>query len=300
MSAAAPFSVFAPRAERRLSWRMVAALVAAVAFHITLFGALSLGWTTPKEPVPTATPIEVSLVDDVALDQRAPPSTQAPAQSRAPEIAPPEDAAPPPTPEKVEPDPAPLKPLPPKPIPPRSATAAKPAPATPAPPRPTAPATRSVATAKATGSNPTGKRLKPGGASLDADFRAGLVQTATKGKAPVPPAAMDGKAAADIGSAILRQVQPCANRQVNPGPGASRIVVQIRLHLNRDGSLSSRPEIPTDPSGVDDDNRIYVDAVKRNAIATFTGCSPLRGLPDALYDVPRGWKTFSLRYRLPG
>jgi hypothetical protein len=40
--------------------------------------------------------------------------------------------------------------------------------------------------------------------------------------------------------------------------------------------------------------------VDRAAIATFTGCAPLRGLPPELYDVPRGWKVFILTYHMPG
>jgi hypothetical protein len=104
---------------------------------------------------------------------------------------------------------------------------------------------------------------------------------------------------ANIGSAILRQVQPCANRQVTPGPGAERIRVTINLKLNRDGTLKSRPTI-SDHAGVDDDNRRYVARVDDLAIATFVGCSPLRGLPDDLYDVQNGWSNFSLRYKLPG
>ena len=39
---------------------------------------------------------------------------------------------------------------------------------------------------------------------------------------------------------------------------------------------------------------------KTFAVAAFTGCSPLRGLPQELYDVPRGWNNFTMRYRLPG
>ena len=35
------------------------------------------------------------------------------------------------------------------------------------------------------------------------------------------------------------------------------------------------------------------------AIAAFSECSPLRGLPQDLYDVPRGWSNFTLNYRLP-
>lgn len=75
--------------------------------------------------------------------------------------------------------------------------------------------------------------------------------------------------------------------------------MSIRLHIGRDGSLVSRPTI-IGSDGVDDDNRIYLDAVERATIATFVGCAPLRGLPPELYDVPQGWSTFQLRYRLPG
>ena len=83
------------------------------------------------------------------------------------------------------------------------------------------------------------------------------------------------------------------------GPGAERIRVTINLKLNRDGTLKSRPTI-SGHAGVDDDNRRYVDRVDDLAIATFVGCSPLRGLPDDLYDVQNGWSNFSLRYKLPG
>ena len=114
-----------------------------------------------------------------------------------------------------------------------------------------------------------------------------------------PGATMSGKAMADIGSAILRQVQPCADRQVNPGPGAERIRVAINLKLNRDGSLAAPPRV-VNHDGIDAENRRYLDRVDDLAIATFTGCSPLRGLPADLYDVPNGWRSFTLRYKLPG
>ncbi len=110
---------------------------------------------------------------------------------------------------------------------------------------------------------------------------------------------MGAQAAADIGSAILRQVQPCANRQVTPGPGAERIRVAINLKLNRDGSLAARPRV-VGHSGVDDDNSRYVARVDDLAIATFVGCAPLRGLPPELYEVQNGWSSFTLRYKLPG
>lgn len=322
-------------------------LGAAVLGHVALFALLSLAWSSAPTPPPMNKPIEVSLVDDVALDQTAPAAPEPPAQSAAPDPGPPAEA-PPPEAEEVAPEPAPPKPAPvvpkpapqkpapkpapkpepkpdavpppkpapkPKPAPRKPAAekseaadkpAAKPAPAKAAPakaaPAKSAASTKAVATAKATGTNPKATKAKPTGSLLDDDFRKGLTQSPSKAKASeaAPGATMDAKAAADIGSAIRRQVQPCADRQVNPGPGASRIVVTIRLSLNRDGSLAGRPTVSDDHGGVDDENRRYVDTVDRNAIATFAGCAPLRGLPPELYDVPRGWKTFILRYKLPG
>ena len=139
------------------------------------------------------------------------------------------------------------------------------------------------------------------GSRLGEDFRKGLVDTParTPPSAAAPGAVMNAKAAADIGSAILRQVQPCADRQVIPGPGAERIRVSINLKLNRDGSLAAPPRI-VNHDGIDTDNRRYLDRVDDLAIATFTGCSPLRGLPPALYDVPNGWRSFTLRFNLRG
>ena len=347
------------------------ALGVAALGHVVLFAILSLSWSATKLPPPATKPIDVSLVNDVALDQRAPAAVEPPAQSAAPEAGPPEDAAPPaeeaaavPEPEpqpqpqpkpqpKAEPRPQP-KPVPqpkpepkpePKPVPkpvavPKPQPKPKPEPKAEAKPSKAdlakaaqekaaqakaaqakaaaeakavadakaakaaaakAAASKSAA-AKGNGANAKSSKARATGSLLDDDFRKGLTQSASKAKSSdaAPGATMDAKAAADIGSAIRRQVQPCADRQPNPGPGASRIIVTIRLQLNRDGSLAGRPTVSDDHGGVDDENRRYVDVVDRNAIATFTGCAPLRGLPPELYDVPRGWKTFILRYKLPG
>jgi outer membrane biosynthesis protein TonB len=290
----------------------------AVVGHATLFALLAIGFLSEKpaeEIKPKA--IDISLVPDVALESKAPPAVEEPAQSQAPEPAPPEDSPPP----EPEPEPAPKpQPAPPaKPPEPAPAPAPKPAPKAPPPPKKppvakpekpvqtkapparvaTAPA-KQPSVAKGTGTNPAAKKPKSGGFVLDQETLKGLAAAPSKSKTPTPPGAtMDAQAAADIGSAIKRQVQPCADRQVNPGPGASRIIVTIRLQLNRDGSLNGRPTVSGQHSGVDAENSRYVDAVDRNAIAAFMGCAPLRGLPPELYDVPRGWKTFSLRYKLP-
>jgi hypothetical protein len=46
-----------------------------------------------------------------------------------------------------------------------------------------------------------------------------------------------------IKAAITRQIQPCADRQVNPGPGANEIQVTLNIRLNPDGSLAARPTV---------------------------------------------------------
>jgi outer membrane biosynthesis protein TonB len=328
-------------------------LAIAVAGHIVLFGLLSVGFlSTPNPEKLKVTPIDISLVKDVALDAASPTPNQQAAQSVAPEEGAPEDAAPPePVEAEPEPQPAPPPPAPqpkpqpkpqprpepkpepapkPRPVPkpepkpkpverpqPKPQPKPKPAPARPAPAKPVreakpAPArpTRSEAKpaaapkpttpARGSGKSETAKTTRPRGSHLGADFLKGLSADPSPSKSQAAPAARIGaQQLANIASAILRQVQPCANRQVTPGPGAERIRVAINLHLNKDGSLAAAPRV-VGHSGVDGENERYVDRVDDLAIATFKGCSPLRGLPAELYDVPGGWSNFTLRYKLPG
>ncbi|MFN3776059.1 cell envelope biogenesis protein TolA [Sphingomonas parapaucimobilis] len=328
-------------------------LAIAVAGHIVLFGLLSVGFlSTPNPEKLKVTPIDISLVKDVALDAASPTPNQQAAQSVAPEEGAPEDAAPPePVEAEPEPQPAPPPPAPqpkpqpkpqprpepkpepapkPRPVPkpepkpkpverpqPKPQPKPKPAPARPAPAKPVreakpAPArpTRSEAKpaaapkpttpARGSGKSETAKTTRPRGSHLGADFLKGLSADPSPSRSQAAPAARIGaQQLANIASAILRQVQPCANRQVTPGPGAERIRVAINLHLNKDGSLAAAPRV-VGHSGVDGENERYVDRVDDLAIATFKGCSPLRGLPAELYDVPGGWSNFTLRYKLPG
>ena len=322
--------------------------VAAVG-HIVLFGLLSIGFlATPNPAKLKQQPVEVSLVQDVAIESASPNPAEA-ATSQAPEVGPPEEAAPPepvdappepkpepapappqPAPEpKPQPKPAPPKPEPkpqpkpapkpapapkpvpqPKPAPAKPAPQPKPAPAKPAPAKaaPAKPAAKPAAStakpttpSRGTGSSATASAARPRGGRLGNDFLKGLTDQPSKSTAAdaAPAAKMGAQQAANIGSAIRRQVQPCANRQVTPGPGAERIQVTINLRLNRDGSLAARPRV-VGHSGVDDDNERYVARVDDLAIATFVGCSPLTGLPAELYDVQSGWSNFTLRYKLPG
>ena len=286
------------------------ALGVALVGHAVLFGVLSFGWRPPEPDALKAAPIEVSLVDEVGLVAKAPQAVTPPAESKAPDQGPPEEAAPPAPKEVAQPDPVPPEPQPKAPPPPKPAPAAVPAPKKPVAPAPdtskkpptrdAAPTGKKPAVAAGTGSAPASDKKRARGNRLGDDFLRGLSDKPTPSKSVVAQApVMSQQAAADIGSAIKRQVQPCADRQVKPGPGAERIIVTIRLRMNRDGSLIGNPQV-IDHSGIDAENSRYQDRVDDNAIATFKGCAPLRGLPAELYDVPNGWSVFSLRYKLPG
>jgi hypothetical protein len=237
----------------------------AVVGHAALLAALTLGLTQMTGPPSLTAPMEVSYVEDVGLVASAPEPSQEPqAQGTAPEVGPVEDA----------PEAAP-EPIPQPTVAPRQA----------AQPRQVQPARK-----------PAERTRRPGLGDLD-PTSFGRDPNARSNRPPA--AAMSAQAAADIGSAITRQVQPCADRQVDPGPGANRIVTTLNLRLNRDGSLAARPRVVRQ-SGLNDDNRRYADRVADLAVASFVGCSPLRGLPAELYDVPRGWSNFTMNYRLPG
>jgi len=131
------------------------------------------------------------------------------------------------------------------------------------------------------------------------DLLAGLTDTPEAKPTPAAPT-MSADAMAGIQAAIKRHVQPCAYRQVNPGPGANRISVKLNLKLNKDGSLASAPQVVS-IAGIDDENSRYEKRVADLAVAAFTGCAPLAGLPDELYRTPKGgWSNFIMNYRLPG
>ena len=236
--------------------------------HTALLAAAWFVVSRPTTPPVASQSFEVSYVDEVGLTSASPTPAAPPAAAPvAPEVAPPEEAAPAPVPERI-PEP------------------------TPAPPRRAAPAPAPARQA-------TGTRQRNTGSLLGPNLLRGIGNDRNSTSNTPPAAQMTGQARANIGQAIQRQVQPCADRQIDPGPGANRIVTEISLSLNPDGSLAGRPRAGRQ-SGLDDENRRYAARVADLAVASFVGCAPLRGLPADLYAVPGGWRSFTLRYRLPG
>ena len=302
----------------------------AVAGHVLLFGVLSVGFLATPNPVKLKqNPVEVSLVKDVALEAAAPQQTEAPSQAIAPDVGEPEEAPPPaeappqPVPAPV-PEPAPQpepKPAPPKPAP-KPAPAPKPVPKPQPKPKPAPPAAEKAAAkpapkkqesaaasskssaapaaSKGKGKTETAKGEKTRGSRLGSDFLKGLTAEKSNAKpndAPPSAARVDGRALAAIQQAIARQIQPCADRQVDPGPDANQIVTTLNLRLNRDGTLSATPTVVRQ-NGVDDDNRRYARRVVDLGIAAFKGCSPLK-LPAEYYSTANGgWSNINYNWKL--
>ncbi len=251
--------------------------------HVAVIAALTFGLMRAAGPPAPSDPIEVSFVEDVALTSGSPtPVATPPAPTVAPELGAPEEAAPAPapTPTTVAPQP--------RPAPPQPTTR----------PRPTPPS--DARNRRRPDESRRGQADRSRGSMLGPDFLKGLGRDPSPSRSQDAPAAtMTTQAAASIAQAIARQVQPCADRQVYPGPGAERIVTTLNLRLNRNGSLASPPRLVRQ-SGVDDENGRYAQRVADLAIRSFVECAPLRGLPDELYAVPRGWSNFTMNYRMPG
>ena len=295
----------------------------AIAGHALLFALLSARFFSVPVPTPVQQqPIEVSLVKDVALQAAAPKAVEPPAPSIAPDRGAPEDAAPPePVDAAPEPEPKPARPVE-KPAPaPKPIAAAKPAPVKKSKPEPAAPeksAAKSmpakaspakastsaapshpnIAAAKGTGSDTAAKISRPRGSLLGDDFLKGLTDKPSKSRSTAPVAAkVDARALGQIQDAIRQQIQPCANRQNDPGPGANAIVTTFNLHLNEDGSLAATPRMVRQ-TGINDDNSRYAQRVVDLGIAAFKGCSPLK-LPNEYYSTPAGgWNNINYKWQL--
>jgi outer membrane biosynthesis protein TonB len=281
----------------------------AVAGHVVLFALLSASFVASRDnPLKIESkPIDVSLVQEVGLEAQAPATTEAPAQSVAPEIGPPEDSAPAAEIE-IAPDPAPPKPQPAPAPPPKPAAVSKPQPVKPTPPAPAkaaAPAKPAAAkpkpvqvASKTAGTNVAATNPRPRGGRLGADFLKGIVAEPSAGKAQTPPAAkIDARALAGLQAAISRQIQPCADRQVDPGPGANQITTVLNLRLNRDGTLAGTPTMVRQ-AGVNDENSRYARRVVDLGVAAFKGCSPLQ-LPAEFYQTAAGgWSNLNYVWKL--
>lgn len=253
---------------------------------------------TPPVPRPAPQPVAKPRPEPVAKPRPEPvakPVPRTPAPVKVVKPTPVKSTSVKSTPVKT----TPVKPALAKPAPAKQAAKAAPTKAS------KAAATQPVATGKdapAKTNAGAGTKTASRGPRLGKDFLSGLSDpspTKARAAAAVAPV-MSADALTGIQAAIKKQIQPCANRQVNPGPGANRISVKLNLRLNKDGSLASAPRVVS-TSGVDDENSRYEKRVADLAIAAYTGCAPMHGLPDDLYRTAKGgWSNVNMNYKLPG
>ena len=254
----------------------------ATAGHVLLFGLLSAGFLSTPNPLKLKTPpMEVSMVDEVALKSTAPlVSTEPPPPSVAPEKGPTQDAAPAPepapqpepvpAPPKPQPKPTPPKPAPPKdvakPAPPKPAPAKKevakvapkpkPAPAKPAPAKATPKPAPAKPKAAAAPSQPTKAVAKP---KADAPARA-----SGQGKANKPKGSL-------LGNDFLKGIDTSADapRKPAPPPASSMGPAQksaLDSELRRQLKPHWRP-----PSGADADQLVTLLEVRLDRSGAVIG-----------------------------
>ncbi|HEY0044256.1 MAG TPA: cell envelope biogenesis protein TolA [Allosphingosinicella sp.] len=290
----------------------------AFAGHAALLAILSLGFASTQLPKVEPDPIEVSFVDEVALESTAPtPSAEAPAPRLAevegpvePEPAP-SEPAPAPTPTPVPPPPQPALPQPrpapqptprpaptakpaplrpqPKPAPARpqpKAAPAKPAPARPAPAKaaPAKPAAR-PAPAKATPSQSAGKaQSRPTGRL--SGLLTGISDSDSPSRATTPPAKAAGPAVqASLARAIAQQLKP--HWKAPTGADAELLRTTVRVSLSRTGAVTAIGTITT--TGQTASNRSQVKLHQEQAVRAVRLAAPFK-LPAEFYDA---WKVIT-------
>ena len=234
---------------------------AALLFHVALIGAMSMSLasvdSTPEPPA-----MEVEFVEEVGLTAAAPQSIPVPPPpSQAPEIG---EAEPVEAPPIVRPTPTPtVRPAPAKPV---TRTPSKPAPRV---------------------------------SRIGDDFLKGIGEAPSKSNAPPKPAAptFSAQARQSVGNAILRQVQPCADRQPFIGEDANKVRLRVNLKLARSGRLTRPPTI-LNKRGDPDLIAKYGDLLEDQVRRIFAQCTPLR-LPAELYDTPDGgWNDYTFWYEV--
>ena len=125
------------------------------------------------------------------------------------------------------------------------------------------------------------------------DILKGLGSDPAPARPQRPAAAMTGEARASINAAIRRALLPC-ERQPLPAPEAAAIEVDVRVTLGRDGGLADADVVRV--RNPDPALEMYERRMRDLALNVIRQCTPIRGLPGELYDVPRGWRQFTYTF----
>lgn len=302
----------------------------ATAGHVLLFGVLSAGFLSTPNPLKlNSPPMDVSLVDEIALRSTAPQvSREPPPPSQAPELGPTEEPAPSPA---SEPLPAPAPPPPPAPVPkpapkpepasrpverakPKPAPTAKPAERKPQPAKPAPPAARAKPApakekpkaaaqkpaAKPAPAKPAAKPAATGngkaqtarGSRLGPDFLKGI-ESEAPARVPVPAA----PAATSVGPRQKAALDAEIRRQLKPfwkaptGADAEQLRTTVEFELTPSGALAGTPEV-VGTTGITASNRAQVKLHQELAVKAVRLAAPFK-LPPDLHEV---WKSLRIAF----
>jgi hypothetical protein len=226
-------------------------LLAAVALHAAL--ASLLAFQAPRSEVAMFPDrINVSLATEVGLETAAPDPVP---ESRA-AIAPTLADNPAPAPEVARPEPAPRvqpAPLPRPTLRPSARATPKPSPLQAAPTRDRSRPDRTPPKqAAATPPRPTAPK-SGGGSRIGDDFLPGKGSSTSTSETRAPAAKFGAQEAADLRSAITRQIK--RNWSAPNGVDAEQLVSVVSWKLNPDGTLKGRPTCRTNPGTITESNR---------------------------------------------
>jgi outer membrane biosynthesis protein TonB len=244
-------------------------LGAAVLLHGALVGVLAMQ-TMRSEVAVFPERINVSLATEVGLEAAAPDPVPESRAAIAPTLS--DDPAPAPAAAKPEPA-ARVAPVPPK--PPARSTSQQPAPTRDrsrpdrTPPKP------ATAPPKQTAAPKSG-----GGSRIGDDFLPGKGSSTTTTETRAPAAKFGTQEAADLRSAISRQIK--RNWTAPNGVEAELLVSVVRWQLNADGTLKGRPTCSTKPSSITTSNRPQAKLHCERAIRAVQLAAPFK-LPEPFY-----------------
>jgi outer membrane biosynthesis protein TonB len=256
--------------ERALRDDEKVGLGAAVVLHAALAGVLAMQ-AVRSDVVVFPDRMTVSLATEVGLEATAPNPVSESRASTAPTLG--DNPAPAPDPQPADTKPAAKAATP----PPKPATKA----ATPPPPpardrsRPDRTAPKQAA---ATPAKPTGKT--GGGSLFDQTFAEGAGSSTTAKNTTPPAAAFGAKEAADLRSAISRQIK--RNWTAPNGVEAELLVSVVSWKLNADGTLKGRPTCRTKPESITASNRPQATLHCERAIRAVQLAAPFK-LPEQFY-----------------
>ena len=106
---------------------------------------------------------------------------------------------------------------------------------------------------------------------------------------PAPPVAQPPRPSAQP----QPKQPPVRQREARPAAPA-RNEVDVRVTLTRDGSLADADVLRV--RNPDSDLAHYERRMRDLALNVIRQCTPIRGLPGELYDVPRGWREFTYTF----